>query len=119
MADNNGTIYTLSIDAEAILLRIARGTIKPITYGQLAALLSAPTGPIVDLRWMGRILDQIAQRYASPQHPEHWRRFLVAYVVSVLGDVGEGYGRIGNMPTPDTARSLANEMAKTKGTRPV
>lgn len=99
---------TLAARAERVLTQIARSTTVPITYAQLAGLITRLDGEsLVSTRNIGRVLDRIATEY-----PDGWQRYLTAFVVSAeTGEVSSGYGRTGDFPPPDQARRLAHEAA--------
>lgn len=82
------SVQTLARQTEQILVAIARETVDPITYGELAERLRGEGERLVPARQLGKVLVEMRDRQAT----RSWTPFLTAWVVNAeTGDPGEGY----------------------------
>lgn len=82
------TIPDLAREAEQLLVPIAQAGADPITYGELADMLTPEGERPVPARQMGKVLVELRERTRT----RSWTPFLTAFVVNAeTGEPGEGY----------------------------
>ncbi|KRB77990.1 hypothetical protein ASE01_07385 [Nocardioides sp. Root190] len=82
------TVPNLARQAEQILVAIARESVDPITYGELAERLTPEGQRAVPARQIGKVIVEMRDRRGTWS----WTPFLTAWVVNAdTGEPGEGY----------------------------